>query len=461
MITADTPFPFRPDLGPDHSGRYASHAGSPGLAVVSPGFSASRLVESDLTWDPLLVCIAAFIWTSVGRVHQLFPVLGFFRPAVLTGALALVLYLVGGAAHNRSSRPLAPTTKFLIAIVVWMLLSTPFALSAGNSFRLLFDNFIKTVAMYFVIAGAVRGRRDVERLMLAYLLSATTYAAVVVARFNVGESDWRLGDLYYYDANDFAVLAVTAMPLGLYFLQAQRGGVRRWLGAFSLVVLTIAFVRSGSRGAFLAAFAVIGFILLRYGSIPFRWRVSATLLIAVVFLGAASDRYWHEMSTILSDADYNRTEETGRLQVWGRGIGYMIDSPVLGVGPDNFPTAEGTLSPLASRQQYGIGVRWSAAHNSFLQIGVELGIPGLIMFLGFIATALRALRWCGRNGTGHVGPGRAEPPIAPALTASLIGFVVGAFFLSLAYSEMLYTLVALAVGLQKVTSRTPSMVRRA
>jgi hypothetical protein len=36
------------------------------------------------------------------------------------------------------------------------------------------------------------------------------------------------------------------------------------------------------------------------------------------------------------------------------------------------------------------------------------------------------------------------------LTASLIGFAVGAFFLSLAYTEMLYTLIALAVGLQKV-----------
>src|SRR2546422_3867707 len=35
------------------------------------------------------------------------------------------------------------------------------------------------------------------------------------------------------------------------------------------------------------------------------------------------------------------------------------------------------------------------------------------------------------------------------LTASLLGFVVGSFFLSLAYSEVLYTLIALAVGLQK------------
>ena len=37
-----------------------------------------------------------------------------------------------------------------------------------------------------------------------------------------------------------------------------------------------------------------------------------------------------------------------------------------------------------------------------------------------------------------------------SLAVSLIGFVVGAFFLSLAYTEMLYTLIALAAGLQKV-----------
>ena len=43
-----------------------------------------------------------------------------------------------------------------------------------------------------------------------------------------------------------------------------------------------------------------------------------------------------------------------------------------------------------------------------------------------------------------------------ALTASLLGFVVGSFFLSLAYSEMLYTLVALSVGVQKVSCELPS-----
>jgi hypothetical protein len=38
------------------------------------------------------------------------------------------------------------------------------------------------------------------------------------------------------------------------------------------------------------------------------------------------------------------------------------------------------------------------------------------------------------------------------LIASLVGFVVGAFFLSLAYAEMFYMLAALAVGLHKTAS---------
>jgi O-antigen ligase len=157
------------------------------------------------------------------------------------------------------------------------------------------------------------------------------------------------------------------------------------------------------------------------------------------------------MGTITSDDDYNHTSETGRLQIWSRGLDYMLQNPILGVGPDNFPVAEGTLSPFAERQQWGIGVRWNAAHNAFIQIGAELGLPGLVLFISIIACAFGALRRAGRNESRAAEAGSQAARVTPALTASLLGFVVGAFFLSLAYSEMLYTLIAFAVALEKVT----------
>jgi O-antigen ligase len=349
------------------------------------------------------------------------------------------------------------TTKWLLALLCWMALSVPGALLPGYSFDLVVDNFIKTVLMYVVMVGAVRGIRDVERLAGVYLFSAASYATVVLTRFDLGSgTEWRLGHLYYYDANDFATFAVTAMPLGLYFTMAARRIGTRLFGLAALSVLTVAFVRSGSRGGFIALVAVAAFIVVRYTAVPLRWRLGSLAIVGLLVLGAASDTYWRQMSTILSDNDYNHTEESGRVQIWRRGVGYMLEHPIFGVGPNNFGAAEGLLSPFAVRQQFGIGVRWNAPHNSFVQVGAELGVPGLVFFLALIASAVGALR--GRNGDQASDDAESLPELRQVLTASIVGFVVGAFFLSLAYAEMLYTLIALAAGLNKVTA--PEPVRR-
>ncbi len=395
--------------------------------------------------------MAGYTLIAVGRIHQLFPALEALRPATLTGVLAIALCWIDRHAVRRVHHVLIPPTKYLLALLVWMTVSVAGALVPGASFELVFNNFAKTVLMFFVAAASVRTAHDVERLTMVYLAGATVYAAVVISRFEIGAGDaWRFGRLYYYDANDFATFAVTAMPFGLYLLHAGRSLLSRAAAVVSLGILTLAFVRSGSRGGFIALIAVALFVVWRYTGIAFRWRIGAAVLVTFFVLAIASDQYWKQMNTILSDADYNRTEESGRMQIWKRGVGYMFRHPVFGVGPGNFQAAEGTLSPFASRQEFGIGVRWNAAHNSYVQIGAELGIPGLVMFVGIIATAFGALRRTARSRAGPAAWSRSTP-LTQALMASLLGFVVGAFFLSLAYAEMFYTLVALAVGLHKVT----------
>ena len=400
---------------------------------------------SDLKWDALLLCIAGYILTSVGRVHQLFGFLEPLRPGILTGLVAILLFLFDPL-PQRSARHLAvPTTRWLVALFVWMLLSLLFALNLGNAFEQVFDNFLKTVLMYVVVVSSVRGVRDVERLALTYVVGTAVYSAVVMSRFEVGSgAAWRLGHLYYYDANDFATLAVTAIPLALYVVLSAPRPLVRAAAARSIAVLIPGFLRSGSRGGFIAFVVMLAFLVMRYRGIPLRVRLAVAAAVAIAFLAFATDKYWDQMTTIGSDTDYNMTEESGRINIWRRGVGYMVDNPVFGVGPNNFPVAEGTLSPFAARARMGRGVRWNAAHNSYVQAGAELGIPGLLLFLTVIASTLLALRRTGRHGGGA---------LSSALTASLLGFVVGAFFLSLAYSEMLYTLVALAIGLQKVTAR--------
>jgi O-antigen ligase len=394
-------------------------------------------------WDPLLLSVALYMLTAVGRIHQLFSALEALHLAALAGVLAIGLYLFDGSDERRASAVRGSTPALAAALLVWMALSVPFALNVGAAVDAVFNNLLKTAIVSFIVAASVRGFDDVDRLARVYFASAVIYATVVITRFDLGDGgDWRLGHLYYYDANDFATFTVTALPLGIYFAYSGRSVAIRLAALAGLALLTLGFVWSGSRGGFIALVVVAAFVVLRFSAIPLRWRVSATAVVAGTLLLTASDQYWQQMSTITSDADYNHTSETGRLQIWSRGVGYMLQNPLLGVGPGNFATAEGTLSPLAERQQYGIGVRWNAPHNSFVQIGAELGIPGLVLYVAMIVSAFRALR------------GRA--PLTAALAAALLGFVVGSFFLSLAYSEMLYTLVAFAVGAQRIACGSPS-----
>jgi O-antigen ligase len=429
---------------PRSLGRWPGSAGARPIAATARGVRAAG-------WDLLGVCVAVYVATAVGRINALFPVLLALKPTLVAAVLAIGLYVLQQSGLRRIGLLRSPTTACLLGLLLWTALSVPGALHPGLAFYTLVDDFAKTFAMCLVLAGSVRSVRDVERLILVYFGVTVVYAAVVLTQFQPGAADWRLSHLETYDANDFATLIAIAMPLGLYFVLAQRRLWLRLLAVGGLAVLAVGEVRSGSRGGFLALLAVAAFVLLRFTSVPTRSRLAGLVVIVAVALGTASERYWTQMRTIVNPhEDYNATAEFGRLKIWTRGLGYMADHPVLGVGVANFSVAEGTLSARAKRLEHGFGVPWLAAHNSFIQIGAELGVPGLLLFVALIASAFASLRRVARRSLNAGPPARVISRLALTLMAALVGFVVGAFFLSLAYSEMFYTLVALVVALEKV-----------
>ncbi|HEV3141896.1 MAG TPA: DUF5935 domain-containing protein, partial [Vicinamibacterales bacterium] len=203
------------------------------------------------------MCVAVYVMTAVGRIHQLFGALEALHLAMIASVLAIVLYVLDSKGERRAERLTGTTVTLSAVLLFWAMLSIPSALRAGDSFDLIFDNFFKTLLMSFVVAASIRGIRDVERLALVYFAGAAIYSSIVISRFDLGDGgNWRLGHLYYYDANDFATFVVTAIPLGVYFLHtATRWTTRIWAG-IGLVVLSLGFVWSGSRGAFIALTAV-------------------------------------------------------------------------------------------------------------------------------------------------------------------------------------------------------------
>lgn len=411
--------------------------------------------EAGRGWDLLILCLSAFILTSVARIHQLFPVLALLRPVTVSGVLAIVLCLVDRTPAGRIGAQRIPATQYLFALVAWLALSVPGALWPGGAFATFVD-FLKTALISLVIVTAVRSVRDVERLTLVYFVGAVVFAIVVLTRtnFQLGV-EGRMERLYFYDSNDFATYAVTALPLGLFFASTSRRLLLRLAAWAGIGVLAVGFIWSGSRGGFLALLAVIAYFLLRYSTVRRSWRLSVVVAIGVVVLATAGDTYWTRISTVLRPReDYNLTSEQGRLQIWRRGVGYMIRHPLLGVGAGNFPRAEGTISPLVGRHPRTRGLKWGPPHNSYVQVGAELGVPGLLIFAAFLFSVFRALRTLPTPAGPSPLPGHGPfgaVRLAQSLTAALIGFAVGAFFLTLAYHDMLYTLAGIAVGLRQVS----------
>src|SRR5207247_6419522 len=95
--------------------------------------AALPIPPADRRWDPLLVAVAAYLLTAVGRVHQLFAFLTPLHPALAAAASAIGLWLWDTRRVRRAGPTLAlPTTRFVLGLALWMALSVTGALWQGG-----------------------------------------------------------------------------------------------------------------------------------------------------------------------------------------------------------------------------------------------------------------------------------------------------------------------------------------
>ena len=398
---------------------------------------------------PFDLLVYGVVLSYVWRIQDLYPVLATLKYPVLVSLAALGFFFVKGHATRVLRRIQHPILSAATFLLFWMVVSVPGSVYQGLSFRFVLDDHIKTFLMMLMVVATIRSVVGLQRVLLVQVIGATLYCVLILTRFEVGPGG-RLGNLYFYDANDLAMLIVATLPLAVYFLRSSARPLHRLLALTAVGLFAMAIVKTGSRGGFLGLIAVTTYLVIGFNAIPFRVRAGGVVGAAIVLFTVAGPQYWNMMETMLNPtADYNwaGNADSGRMAVWSRGIGYMLDRPITGVGVSAFPVAEGTISPLAERQQYGIGLKWSAAHNSFVQIGAELGVPGLIAFVLLLFKAL-TIAWRPLPDGGVARDACA--PIGQALTGAIIGYIVAGFFLSQAYAPFLYTTLACVVGLSYV-----------
>ncbi|MGH7688937.1 MAG: O-antigen ligase family protein [Gemmatimonadaceae bacterium] len=405
-------------------------------------------------WGAASGILAAALLAYVWRIQDLFPIVDHLKPVTLvTGLFFLILFLDTRLQADILDVARRPPGIFAVTVLILASVGIPTSLWAGMSFDIVTKVLLPSVVVALGIGAAVRRTVDAYRFSTVHVIGALIFSLVVLTRFNVGP-DGRLGDLIYYDANGLGLIIVCALPLAEWCAShGERLGVRI-LALAALPVFLITIVKTGSRGAFLGLVAVLTYSIFANRSAPVRRRLGLGLFAGILLLVFAGGTYWTMMNTILHPTqDYNWVgkSEGGRMDVWKRGIGYMLQHPITGVGAGAFPVAEGTISALAGQQQYGIGLKWSAAHSSFVQVGAELGFPGIIAYLAFLFVGFRRARRI--VVLGLAASDLRTAAMGDALAASLLGYMVSGFFLSEGYSALPYSVIGIAIGLHTVLRR--------
>jgi O-antigen ligase len=396
-----------------------------------------------------MLLLAIFTFLLIGRAPEVFLFLLPFRPLLVTGVI-VIAWATTVPVKRGSPFWAEPEARLTLGLLLYAVATIPFSIWRGETVEFVLG-FAKIVTVVIVIVHCVRSLRQVTIIVWAVLGAALLLQFALISGYGgldtqtgallsgADERAWVTGT---YDPNDLAFLMMCVLPLA-FFRAVSARGISRWLAGVVAFLCIVVTIRTGSRSGFIAM-VVVGAILLAQVRGPRRW--IALGLAALALFGLASGAYWDRIGTIWGRTAPGIGEydaggfDTARWNTWVTFMGLAIDHLPLGSGAGTITTAEGETH---------WGGKWETAHNSLLQIAVEMGIPGLAIFVTLL---YRALKSCRR--LRHAALSRPELHdirwVTQAVETSLYAYVAGALTLSQAYAAILYVLLALAVCLRRI-----------
>jgi O-antigen ligase len=175
-----------------------------------------------------------------------------------------------------------------------------------------------------------------------------------------------------------------------------------------------------SRGGFIALCAGL-LVLFRM-----KFGTAKTMLLGTLFMPVLLALFAGRMTNISSD------EGTGqsRIQLWSDGLQLLQQSPLIGIGADNY-------------RQFSKHV----AHNSFIHCYAELGLLGGTLFVGAFFLALKGLYELRRK-PASAEENNTDPELLrlhPFLLGMVAAYTIGICFLSRSYIVPTYMMLGVAV----------------
>ena len=327
-------------------------------------------------------------------------------------------------------------------LLLWGQLSLATMLAASQDLAMgKLVEFSKT----FLIALLMTAMVDSERRARWLLIGTTLAIGFLAFRSNFGILI-TLGQSRIYgpggafeDNNDYALLLNVAAPIAFFVARAEKD-LRLKIVCYvlaAMMMMTVPFTLS--RGGFLGLCAVMLGLALksRHKLIA----VAAVMLAGAISFSLLPERVLERVGTIRTARETDQSAQM-RLEAWRVSWLILNDHPVFGIGPRNMLEVYDFY--LGSGSDAGGG---RVAHNSFLQMAVDGGLPALFFFLGLIALSLWRLRVT-RNILKTRAPDSLLIAYCHGMEIALLGYFVSANFLSRHDLELIYQVFALAASVR-------------
>jgi probable O-glycosylation ligase (exosortase A-associated) len=396
----------------------------------------------DLVLVPIIVaiCLAAlrhpwigvlgWTWVSLMNPHSYawvvrdWPIAAFVAGATLLGTLVT---------SDRRRFFVTPETAFLALFMVWITVTYPFSFNVDGSFGM-WAKVLKIDFMILVTIVVLHTRKQIEGLIWVVVLSLAFYGVKGgIFTIMTGGVHRVYGPGGFIEGNNEIALAlIIVIPL-MRFLQLeaqQKWAKPAWAAAMTLTA--IAALGSQSRGALLAIGAMAVFLWLKSP----RKLVFGVGIVLVSFLalGLMSDIWDTRMASI---SNYEEdTSAMGRINAWWMTWNLAKDN-FMGGGFDIYTKALfARYAPDPSDLH--------AAHSVYFQVLGEQGFPGLAIWLLIWVFVWRSASWLIREGA-RTEETRWCRSLGAMTQVSLVGYAVGGAFLSLAYFDLPYDVLAMVV----------------
>lgn len=394
------------------------------------------------------------------RPSDIIPPLRLIPLAQIAAMMAIAAY---GFAVIRGQAPLIMTTelKLVLGLTFFFTMSVPFAFWRSRAFEILYQDWLKTLIIFFLLSQLVFTTDRVRKLLWAMILCMLFVSAYSLVQRPAMDSEGRMRGamLGFFSGNYLGIAVAVMLPYIAVLLVSSRSIIKSLVlvSTFGLVMLMT--VKTASRGNMICVIIslLLVWALILRDSAKARLMGVAFVLAIVVAVLVAPGVFWDRLSTMWDKESYSTSaaslsaeqSEMQRKTLLMHSIKFTFQNPVFGLGLGNFPIVNGTVTRDSQS--------WKGTHNTYTEVSSEAGIPAFLLFVALLITSIRSMRRIHQQ--CHDRPELAELSLlARATQVSILSFMLAGFFAHLAYDYYLYYLAGFGVALQAVYDRVKDHV---